>query len=217
MTWDLEKEVLPIFTQGTPWPDAQGNKEVWWLFDDGAQSQPNQKLFAPFFAALEKKKSDNDTKAFDTAVTLIQFVLEGSKGVSPLISDGQDAHPLLIDEIIGEKGPYWIVTPPIETGGRREALEAELAALEANPFPPLELAVGIQEGGVEYASGAHIQRAIQHVAAKESNFHIGQRSTVGKCLAGVEGFDRGEARGPRRGLERCVHRHVMPAALHVEH
>jgi hypothetical protein len=64
--------------------------------------------------------------------------------------------------LIGEQGPFWIASPTPPAGSERPALEAEYARLALSPLPALELAVGIQEGGVPDTEHAGIHNVRIH-------------------------------------------------------
>ncbi|GMV99185.1 MAG: hypothetical protein AMXMBFR84_03240 [Candidatus Hydrogenedentota bacterium] len=140
-TWDLVSDVLKHFAEGNPWPDVTGRPDVWWLHAGEAGPRADPILFAPWWKALEEMQAGRrGPDALQQAAAMIQTAIDGVTPESPLAT--------AIAAVTGDNGPFWIDPQPAQEGSRRAVIESELASLEAQPLPELELAVGIQEGGV---------------------------------------------------------------------
>lgn len=122
--WNLVEDALPHFTPSNPLADGYGNGDVWMFLDDAPTINVEPAFIAAWWDAAE-------TAALDAVA-----------------SDFQNRIPEFAASLAGEGSPYWLAAPPPAPGTRRAEIEAELAYYAAHPFPPLDLAVGIQEGGV---------------------------------------------------------------------
>ncbi|MBX3176141.1 MAG: PSD1 domain-containing protein [Candidatus Hydrogenedentes bacterium] len=157
--WDFAADVLPAFDAGNPWPDAAGNADVWWLYRGAAESHLDPVLFAPWHAAI--RDGQRDDSALDAAAAMIQAAINAADQSPPL----QAALARL-----GEPGgPLWIEAPPATDDSPLARANAELAALDAELAQPLDLAVGIQEGGVPETEHAGIHDVAVHRRGSYTN------------------------------------------------
>ncbi len=138
--WNLSSEVVPQFELGNPWPDAAGRPEVWWLAESRAGLAPDSILFAPWTTAkAEVAAGARPAESLRDAARLVQ-----ASALQP--ADGAMAEYLA--KFLGEAGPFWIEAPPLEQNPRLAEIDLALAPLDTRLAKSIELAVGIQEGGV---------------------------------------------------------------------
>jgi cytochrome c553 len=138
--WDFTEELRGQFTLSGPWPDHAGRPEVWYLLDPN-QAPPDAGLRKELRPLLEAWQGDAHT-----APALRDFA--DALGDRLAAEAGQTAAAPLREELSGAGGPFWLSAPPAAADSPRIAMEEELRQLEQQPPPPLELAVGIQEGAV---------------------------------------------------------------------
>jgi hypothetical protein len=141
-TWDFRSEVRDTFLDPGPWPDHAGRPEVWYLRDPNT-GRPGTPLLKPLWPLLEAIASGaKEAGALAEFASQLQSeLLSGAAGSDP-------ARTAAYEELVGAEGPFWLDKPPAPEGSPLPDIERELLALEANPPPPLDLAVGIQEGAV---------------------------------------------------------------------
>ena len=141
--WDFAPEVLPQFAGGNPWPDAAGNPDVWWLYRGTAETNLDGVLFAPWWTALrEVREGRRDASALEQAAAAIQGAING------VLADAASPLAPALAKLSAPNGPAYIDTPPAPEGSPLAAVNAEIGALQGALAQPLDLAVGIQEGGV---------------------------------------------------------------------
>lgn len=140
--WDFRAVAQEHFLAAGAWPDHAGRPDVWLLHDPNV-AQPSPALQALLSPVLDKLNAQTqEPLAWRATVSKVQQdVTAGASGEAPHLK-------ATYDELVSEKGPFWMKAPPSPEGSPRPALEAELRELEANPLPQLDLAVGIQEGAV---------------------------------------------------------------------
>jgi hypothetical protein len=136
--WNLRADVVPLFTEAGPWADAAGRPEVWWL-EESNQPAPDPAVLAGFAEVL----AANDVAVLTAYADALQARVNAGAAA---VADAPEAAAYAA--LIGAAGPFWLPAPPVSPESPRPTLEAELAQLQANPLPALDLAVGIQEGGV---------------------------------------------------------------------
>jgi cytochrome c553 len=162
--WDFAHEVLPQFETGNPWPDASGNPDVWWLFRGTAETNLDGVLFAPWWTALkEVREGRRDATAMQQAAAAIQAALNAA------LADAASPLAPTLAKLSEPNGPVYIESPPAPDGSRLAAIVAETAALQAQIATPLDLAVGIQEGGVPNTEHAGIHDVAIHKRGDYNN------------------------------------------------
>jgi len=140
--WAFPDEVREAFLEGASWADHAGRPGVWQLHD------PN--TAAPAIALLDPLRplAEAATRGDDIAQPLQEFAAQVQQQLDAG-AQGQDAALAAAwDALTGEQGPFWKADPPAPAGSARPELDAAVRALEENPLPALDLAVGIQEGAV---------------------------------------------------------------------
>lgn len=159
--WNLSTDVVPAFAQGNPWPDAAGRPEVWWLAESRNGLSPDSILFAPWITAkAEVAAGARPAEALRDAARLVQAAL-----LQP--AEGPMAEYLA--KFLGESGPFWLEAPPVAQNPRLTEIELALAPLDARLAQPVELAVGIQEGGVPNTPYAGIRDVKLHKRGNYAN------------------------------------------------
>lgn len=139
--WSFSDEVCGQFAANGPWPDHAGRPEVWYLPDPNHMLKDTglREEIRPLLQA-----SQDDTSRVEA---LRQFADRLRERLAAEAAHGGLAAPLH-EELLAEDGPFWLSVPPVASDSPRIAVEAELRDLEQHPPPPLDFAVGIQEGAV---------------------------------------------------------------------
>jgi hypothetical protein len=138
--WNLSSEVVPQFALGNPWPDGAGRPDVWWLAETRAGLTPDSILFAPWNTAkTEVATGARPAEALRDAARLVQ---------AAALQPAEGAMAEYLAKFLGEAGPFWIEAPPLPQHPRLAEIDQTLGPIEARLAKPIELAVGIQEGGV---------------------------------------------------------------------
>lgn len=145
--WDLAEDLLraPLTAESNPLPDARGVAEVWRLVDAAAPPA------APAGSALAEWQSATEEATRAAAAERLQAEVLAEAHALGASAPDPKASPLLA-ELLSARGPFWIASPPFTPTSPEEvdplpAIQAELAALRAEPVPPIPMANGIQEGG----------------------------------------------------------------------
>ncbi len=138
--WNLSSEVVPHFELGNPWPDAAGRPDVWWLAESRAGLAPDSILFAPWTTAkAEVNSGARSAEVLRDAARLVQ---------AAALQPAEGAMAEYLAKFLGEAGPFWIEAPPLPPNARLAAIDQALTPLDARLAKSIDLAVGIQEGGV---------------------------------------------------------------------
>lgn len=138
--WNLSEEVLPQFEVGNPWPDAAGNPEVWWLAESRAGLAPDSILFAPWVTAkTEVASGARPAEALHDGARLVQ---------AAVMQPAEGAMAEYLAKFLGDSGPFWLEAPPLPANPRLAEIDQTLGPLDTRLAQAVELAVGIQEGGV---------------------------------------------------------------------
>ncbi|MBI2421608.1 MAG: PSD1 domain-containing protein [Candidatus Hydrogenedentes bacterium] len=179
-TWNISQEVVPHFTESNPLPDAQGHPAVWWLLDGTEGLTADPVLFSPWWSA---------SKAVSSGARGEDVLTEAAAAIQSLV-DAALAHPeaagsAITAQLLGETGPFWIATPPTAPG-RLQEIDTEVAQLEAQPFPPLDYAVGIQEGPVPNTGYVGVQDVRVHRRGDYNNLGDLVPRRMPLILAGAE-------------------------------
>jgi hypothetical protein len=159
--WNLSQDVVPRFAEGNPWPDAAGHPDVWWLAESRAGLSPDSLVFAPWNTArAEVAAGARTSEALRDAARLVQ---------AAALQPAEGAMAEYLAKFLGEAGPFWLETPPLPPNARLAEINQTLAPLEARLAQPIELAVGIQEGGVPNTPYAGIRDVKVHKRGSYAN------------------------------------------------
>ena len=168
--WNLTKDMIAAVNDGTnPYPDQQGNKEVWRIYDAMGQSPTavaGTPLLAKWYETVNKHASDAEL----SAAKEIQGALLATNAANSSISN-------LFKDLTDIKGTFWAgggnleenfpETAKKEISGKKK----ELAELRKSMPPALERTHGIEDGGVPGSPHEGIHDVKIHIRGKYD--HLG--------------------------------------------
>ncbi len=173
--WNLAEEMLAGFKSDVlvnPRPDKFGNADVWHFMDlinrDAKGNARKNPLMAQWETEVGNVVLDRWTP---TDVAAAEGAERVSKRLNEVLNtpvpDKNDPYMKLYDELLSPTSPFRMEIPlekwNAERRASREKLQTELTSLEAIPAPPIDLAVGIQEGGVPNTAYTGIRDVKVHI------------------------------------------------------
>ena len=168
-TWNLTKDMIAAVNDGTnPYPDQQGNKEVWRIYDAMGQSPAAVAAGTPlakWYEAVNKHASDAEL----SAAREIQIALLATNAATSTVSN-------LFKDLADTKGTFWSsgsVEASFPETARNSISERkkELADLRKNMPPTLARTHGIEDGGVPGSPHEGIHDVKIHIRGKYD--HLG--------------------------------------------
>ncbi len=195
--WSLTKDMVSTVQDGrAPYPDHLANQSVWYLYDmDGQTTAPGVAAGSPVTKWLEAVRKRAPRNEIETAAAEIQRALLAPDATNSAISK-------FYQDLTTARGAFWTGARNLENyfpeEARKELLkqEAELAALKKNTPPPVEMALGLQDGGVPESPQAGIHDVKIHMRGRYDRLGDSVPRRFPRLLAGddqkpiVEGSGR---------------------------
>lgn len=159
--WDINRDVVPDFLASNPHSDSFGNADVWYFRDlaEKEMSAPEGTGFAQW-TVLARSDGSKSSDVAEVVIRIQRELLEGA------------AKSRIYESFSVPRGAFWtslrneqkIFAP--DKWKKLADFKAELATLRNNPPPPVEMANGLQEGGVPESPHAGVHDVKIHVRGK---------------------------------------------------
>lgn len=170
--WNLTKDIVASVKEAAnPYPDSEGRKGVWSIYDADGQASSGELAadspLAKWFAAVNHHAAKAELEADSQAV---QRVLLSTNATNSTVAK-------LYQDIVNPRSAFWAGAVNLEKDfpeGIRQKFVAEkdeLASLKKNPPPPLARANGIQDGGVPESPHAGLHDVKIHLRGRYD--HLG--------------------------------------------
>jgi mono/diheme cytochrome c family protein len=158
-TWNINKDVAPDLLASNPHSDNFGNSDIWYFRDlaDKSLNLPAGSAMARWLDLLKQPE----------ALPLADMKSLGQKVQAELLTQQTNFAAFVVP-----RGAFWaplrnensVFDPAAQE--TLKAAKAELAALRSNPPPAVEMANGLQEGGVPESPHAGVHDVKIHIRGR---------------------------------------------------
>ncbi len=162
LKWNLSRDAATDFLASNPLPDQSGNDSSWYLMDLGAQpaNTPNSTSLLSEWTNAPK---ESNPALPAVALSIQQKLTEASTNTNAPTADRQ-----LFTDLTNPRGPFWapLRSSVTLTNHHLSQLKAELKEKRTEPIPPVQFALGLQEGGVPESPHAGVHDVKVHIRGR---------------------------------------------------